>query len=96
MHSNSTQTCLQQKNRRTKVDGASKDLLDMMMNTDNNSLEQAKIVDSETLVSQTQDRLWRTQTSFSMRCIAEPGQEFLLNHVSKTPSCDNVPTSWVN
>ncbi len=73
----------EQKNE--KVDsGPSKDLLDMMMNTDNNSnLEQAKIVDSETLVSQTQDRLWRAlKRRFQYDVSLKPGQEFLLNHVS--------------
>ena len=73
----------EQKNE--KVDsGPSKDLVDMMMNTDNNSnLEQTKIVDSETLVSQTQDRLWRAlKRRFQYDVSLQPGQEFLLNHVS--------------
>lgn len=72
----------EQKNEKVHS-GASKDLLDMMMNTDNNSLEQAKIVDSDTLVSQTQDRLWRAlKRRFQYDVSLQPGQEFLLNHVS--------------
>ena len=63
--------------------GASKDLFDMMMNNDNTNREQAKIVDSETLVSQTQDRLWRAlKRRFQYDVSLQPGQEFLLNHVS--------------
>ena len=63
--------------------GASKDLFDMMMNNDNTNREQAKIVDSETLVSQTQDRLWRAlKRRFQYDASLQPGQEFLLNHVS--------------
>ena len=63
--------------------GASKDLFDMMMNNDNTTREQAKIVDSETLVSQTQDRLWRAlKRRFQYDVSLQPGQEFLLNHVS--------------
>jgi adenylate cyclase len=63
--------------------GASKDLFDMMMNNDNTNREQAKIVDSETLVSQTQDRIWRAlKRRFQYDVSLQPGQEFLLNHVS--------------
>lgn len=63
--------------------GASKDLFDMVMNNDNTNREQAKIVDSETLVSQTQDRLWRAlKRRFQYDVSLQPGQEFLLNHVS--------------
>ena len=63
--------------------GVSKDLFDMMMNNDNTNREQAKIVDSETLVSQTQDRLWRAlKRRFQYDVSLQPGQEFLLNHVS--------------
>jgi class 3 adenylate cyclase len=72
----------EQKNEKMQ-NGASKDLLDMMMNTDNNKLEEAKIVDSETLVSQTQDRLWRAlKRRFQYDVSLQPGQAFLLNHVS--------------
>lgn len=63
--------------------GASKDLFNMIMNNDNNSSEQATIVDSETLVSQTQDRLWRAlKRRFQYDVSLHPAQEFLLNHVS--------------
>jgi adenylate cyclase len=72
----------EQKNEKMQ-NGASKDVLDMMMNTDNNKLEEAKIVDSETLVSQTQDRLWRAlKRRFQYDVSLQPGQAFLLNHVS--------------
>ena len=37
----------------------------MMMNNASKSNEDAKIVDSETLVSQTQDRLWRPSSAVS-------------------------------
>ena len=63
--------------------GASNDIFDMMMNSDNTNREQANIVDSETLVSQTQDRLWRAlKRRFQYDVSLQPGQEFLLNHVS--------------
>src|SRR5829696_8480590 len=55
----------------------------MMMNNDSKSNEEAKIVDSETLVSQTQDRLWRAlKRRFQYDVSLQSGQEFLLNHVS--------------
>jgi class 3 adenylate cyclase len=63
--------------------GASNDIFDMMMNSDNTNREQANIVDSQTLVSQTQDRLWRAlKRRFQYDVSLQPGQEFLLNHVS--------------
>ncbi len=64
-------------------DNTSEGLFNMIMNTDSNSSEEAKIVDSETLVSQTQDRLWRAlKRRFQYDVTLRPGQEFLLNHVS--------------
>jgi adenylate cyclase len=73
----------EEQNKESGYAGASKDLFDMMMNNDNRSSEQAKIVDSETLVSQTQDRLWRAlKRRFQYDVSLQPGQEFLLNHVS--------------
>jgi class 3 adenylate cyclase len=64
-------------------DSTSKGLFNMMMNNDSKSNEEAKIVDSETLVSQTQDRLWRAlKRRFQYDVSLQSGQEFLLNHVS--------------
>src|SRR5829696_1881510 len=55
----------------------------MIMNNESKSSEEAKIVDSETLVSQTQDRLWRAlKRRFQYDVTLQPGQGFLLNHVS--------------
>ncbi|MDP9016070.1 MAG: adenylate/guanylate cyclase domain-containing protein [Thermoproteota archaeon] len=72
----------EQKNENGGSSG-SNDIFDMMMNSDNSNREQAKIVDSETLVSQTQDRLWRAlKRRFQYDVSLQPGQEFLLNHVS--------------
>ncbi len=45
--------------KESEPDNTSKGLFNMMMNNASKSNEDAKIVDSETLVSQTQDRLWR-------------------------------------
>jgi adenylate cyclase len=65
-------------------DKTSKSLFNMMMNNDNNiSTAETNIVDSETLVSQTQDRLWRAlKRRFQYDVSLQPGQEYLLNHVS--------------
>jgi class 3 adenylate cyclase len=80
---NSDLPAAKEQNKESGYGGASKDLFDMMMNNDNKSSEQAKIVDSETLVSQTQDRLWRAlKRRFQYDVSLQPGQEFLLNHVS--------------
>jgi adenylate cyclase len=80
---NSDVPAAKEQNKESGYGGASKDLFDMMMNNDNKSSEQAKIVDSETLVSQTQDRLWRAlKRRFQYDVSLQPGQEFLLNHVS--------------
>src|SRR5919109_357714 len=55
----------------------------MMMNNDSKSAAETQIVDSETLVSQTQDRLWRAlKRSFQYDVSLQPGQEYLVNHVS--------------
>src|SRR5689334_16229225 len=44
---------------------------------------QQATVDSETLVSQTQDRLWRAlKRRFQYDTSVQPGQEYLLGHVS--------------
>ncbi|MDQ3854681.1 MAG: adenylate/guanylate cyclase domain-containing protein [Thermoproteota archaeon] len=64
-------------------DNTSKGLFNMIMNNESNSSEEAKIVDSETLVLQTQDRLWRAlKRRFQYDVSLQPGQQFLLNHVS--------------
>ena len=64
-------------------DNTSKSLFNMMMDDGSMSTEETKIVDSETLVSQTQDRLWRAlKRSFQYDVSLQPGQEYLLNHVS--------------
>jgi adenylate cyclase len=47
------------------------------------SNNEAEIVDSETLVSQSQDRLWRAlKRRFQYDVSLQPGQQYLLNHVS--------------
>jgi adenylate cyclase len=64
-------------------DNAGKGLFNMIMNTESRLGEEGKIVDSETLVSQTQDRLWRAlKRRFQYDVTLQPGQQFLLNHVS--------------
>jgi adenylate cyclase len=64
-------------------DNTSKSLFNMIMNNESKSSEEAKIVDSETLVLQTQDRLWRAlKRRFQYDVTLQPGQEFLLHHVS--------------
>lgn len=67
-----------------KIDKTSESVFNMMMNDDNSMrTEETKIVDSETLVSQTQDRLWRAlKHRFQYDVSLQPGQEYLLNHVS--------------
>jgi adenylate cyclase len=63
-------------------DKTSKTLFNMMMSGSARA-EEAKTVDSETLVSQTQDRLWRAlKRRFQYDVSLEPGQKYLLNHVS--------------
>jgi adenylate cyclase len=60
----------------------SKALFNMMMDG-TPSVRQTTTVDSETLVSQTQDRLWRAlKRRFQYDTSVQPGQEYLLNHVS--------------
>lgn len=63
-------------------DKTSKALFNMMMSGGKAPTE-SKTVDSETLVSQTQDRLWRAlKRRFQYDVSLKPGQEYLLNHVS--------------
>lgn len=70
------------KKQEEEQENTSKSLLDMMMSNNTTRME-TKTVDSETLVSQTQDRLWRAlKRRFQYDVSLEPGQEYLLNHVS--------------
>ena len=63
-------------------DKTSKSLVNMMMSSSGTRTE-SKTVDSETLVSQTQDRLWRAlKRRFQYDASLKSGQEYLLNHVS--------------
>ena len=58
-------------------------LFKMMMGSVSSAADSSKIVDSETLVSQTQDRLWRAlKRRFQYDTSFQPGQEYLLRHVS--------------
>jgi class 3 adenylate cyclase len=60
----------------------SKSLVDMMMSGGART-EESKVVDSDTLVSQTQDRLWKAlKRRYQYDVSLERGQEYLLNHVS--------------
>lgn len=63
-----------------------KSLVDMIMNesdNDNKGSIRSITVDSETLVSQTQDRLWRAlKRRYQYDSTLKPGQDFLLSHVS--------------
>jgi adenylate cyclase len=64
-----------------KQDPANDTLLDMIMSS--TPSPETKSVDSETLVSLTQDRLWRAlKRRFQYDSTLKPGQEYLLNHVS--------------
>ncbi|HVX02951.1 MAG TPA: adenylate/guanylate cyclase domain-containing protein [Nitrososphaera sp.] len=68
-----------------------KNLVGMMMGGDDDDVsaseEKAVVVDSETLVAQTQDRLWRAlKRRYQYDSSLKPGQDYLLSHVSsKTP-----------
>ena len=73
----------EQKHEGGQDNTTSKGVFNMIMNNESKSSEEAKIVDSETLVSQTQDRLWRAlKRRFQYDVTLQPGQGFLLNHVS--------------
>ena len=64
-----------------KEDDNSNALLGMMMGSGNES--QSKVVDSETLVAQTQDRLWRAlKRRYQYDSSLQPAQNYLLDHVS--------------
>lgn len=64
------------------TDLQNKGILDMMMN-DSQPAQVSESVDSETLVSMTQDRLWKAlKRRFQYDSTIKPGQEYLLNHVS--------------
>ncbi len=65
-------------------DKTSKTLFNMMMSGGGKArAEESKTVDSETLVSQTQDRLWKAlKRRYQYDVSLERGQEYLLNHVS--------------
>lgn len=68
------------KEKKVHDDSTSKSLVGMMMG---GSDKDASIVDSETLVSQTQNRLWRAlKRRYQYDSSLKPGQDYLLNHVS--------------
>lgn len=61
-------------------DSTSNSLVGMMMG---GSKKSATVVDSDTLVAQTQDRLWRAlKRRYQYDSSLKPGQDYLLNHVS--------------
>jgi class 3 adenylate cyclase len=63
-------------------DKTSKALFNMMMSGGSRT-EESKTVDSDTLVSQTQDRLWKAlKRRYQYDVSLQRGQEYLLNHVS--------------
>jgi class 3 adenylate cyclase len=63
-------------------DKTSKALFNMMMSGGARA-EESKTVDSDTLVSQTQDRLWKAlKRRYQYDVSLQRGQEYLLNHVS--------------
>ena len=69
-----------QKERKKHDDSAGKSLVGMIMG---DSDKETTIVDSETLVAQTQDRLWRAlKRHYQYDSSLKPGQDYLLNHVS--------------
>ena len=71
------------KKQEEEQDKTSKSLVDMMMSNGAATSPETKTVDSETLVSQTQDRLWRAlKRRFQYDVSLEPGQAYLLNHAS--------------
>lgn len=62
-------------------DMTKKALFNMMMSGQRG--QRTTAIDSETLVSETQDRLWRAlKRHFQYDSSLKPGQEYLLNHVS--------------
>ena len=64
-------------------DKTNKTLFNMMMSSDTTAHSDEKTVDSDTLVSSTQDRLWKALKSrFQYDVSLQLGQEYLLNHVS--------------
>jgi class 3 adenylate cyclase len=68
-------------NPANKPDPSNDTLLGMLMNSA--AGPETKSVDSETLVSMTQDRLWRAlKRRFQYDSTLKPGQEYLLSHVS--------------
>jgi class 3 adenylate cyclase len=69
-----------EKDSKEHDDSTSKSLVGMLMG---DSEKAATVVDSETLVAQTQDRLWRAlKRRYQYDSSLKPGQEYLLNHVS--------------
>jgi adenylate cyclase len=64
-------------------DKTRKTIFDMMMARDHSAYSDDKTVDSDTLVSQTQDRLWKAlKRNYQYDVSLQLGQEYLLNHVS--------------
>jgi class 3 adenylate cyclase len=73
---------LTEKNEQEEQDKTSKALFNMMMSGGART-EESKTVDSDTLVSQTQDRLWKAlKRRYQYDVSLERGQQYLLNHVS--------------
>ncbi len=69
--------------KETEQDTTNNTLFNMMMNNARSDNKEIETVDSQTLVSQTQDRLWRAlKRRFQYDASLRPGQEFLLNYVS--------------
>jgi class 3 adenylate cyclase len=69
--------------KRASESSASNSLVDMIMDGAPDDNSHSAVVDSATLIAQTQDRLWRALTRrFQYDSSLSQGQEYLLNHVS--------------
>jgi adenylate cyclase len=71
------------KDKADSSDSASKSLVGMIMGNSSAEDNSAVVVDTETLVAQTQDRLWRAlKRRYQYDSSLKLGQEYLLSHVS--------------
>ncbi|MFZ0512346.1 MAG: hypothetical protein WAM14_12125, partial [Candidatus Nitrosopolaris sp.] len=68
----------------SKQSNATNSIVDMIMGSSGDSREPQQVtVDAETLVAQTQDRMWRAlKRRYQYDSNLKPAQAFLLNHIN--------------
>jgi adenylate cyclase len=80
---NNKRKCLNNGKSGIRSEQNTESLVNMIMGNDENNILKHSMVDTETLVSQTQNRIWSAlKRHYQYDSTLKPGQNFLLKHVN--------------